>query len=248
MNVKKWVIIGFGAAVIGIFLFLIQDRFINSTWNSWNLPLSGRIIYIDPGHGGADGGADNGDAVEKEIALSISNKLRDYLQEQGALVLMTRESDTDLADEDTRGLSRRKVQDLHKRAELINESEAEFFVSIHLNSIPSSRWHGAQTFYSSRFVENKIAAEFIQEELVDKLENTDRAAKSIDHVYLLKSAKKPGALVEVGFLSNPTERDLLVDEDYQEKIAAAIYEGILRYFTNEKAEKLEESEENLNND
>ncbi|MCU9615181.1 N-acetylmuramoyl-L-alanine amidase CwlD [Caldibacillus lycopersici] len=249
MNRKKWITLGMGIIGIALLIYVIQDRFISMTWNAWNLPLSGRIIYIDPGHGGPDGGADNGDAVEKDIALEISKKLRDYLQEQGALVLMTRSKDTDLADEDTRGLSRRKVEDLHRRVDLINESEADLFISIHLNSIPSSRWHGAQTFYGTRYVESKIAAELIQEELVDKLENTDRVAKSINNVYLMKSTKKPGVLVEVGFLSNPTERDLLMQEGYQDKIAASIYEGVSRYFTNEldEKQKLEEQEDDDEN-
>lgn len=232
---NRWLFFG-TMIVMGIILFAIQNQYVSlAPTGSWNLPLSGRIIYIDPGHGGPDGGAEHGEAVEKDIALSIAVKLRDYLQQQGALVLMTREDDTDLADHDTKGLSRRKTEDLRRRVSLINESEAELFISIHLNSIPSSRWHGAQTFYSTRYIENKVIAEFIQEELRDNLENTTRVAKPIDHVYLIKTAKKPGALVEVGFLSNPGERDLLTQEDYQEKIAASIYEGIMRYFTEDKA-------------
>ena len=234
---------GAGIAILftGFFIYLIQERLQGqNAWNAWNLPLTGSIIYIDPGHGGADGGAESGDAVEKDIALSISKKLRDYLQQQGALVLMTRETDKDLADEDIRGLSRRKTQDLHRRAEMINKSKADFFISIHLNSIPSSRWRGAQTFYSERYIENKIVAEMIQEELVDNLENTNRKAKPINHVYLLKTVKKPGVLVEVGFLSNPEERDLLMDDKYQEKVAVSIYEGVMRFYTNEREQKVKE--------
>lgn len=209
----------------------------------WNLPLTGRIIYIDPGHGGVDGGAEREDAVEKDIALSIAKKLRDYLQEQGAFVFMTREKDVDLADEDTKGFSRRKVQDLHRRVKLINESEAEFFVSIHLNAIPSSKWYGAQTFYSTNYIESKIAAELIQEELIRHLNNTKREAKVINHIYILKKTKKPGVLVEAGFLSNPQEREQLLKEDYQDKIAAAIYQGIVRYFTEERNQIIEQNEE-----
>lgn len=242
--IKRWLLISVTVAVIGIFAFIIQDKLKEQgTWNSWSLPLSGRIIYIDPGHGGVDGGAKHGDAVEKVIALSIAKKLRDYLEQQGALVLMTRTADIDLAKEGTKGLSRRKAEDLHKRAKLINDSEADFFVSIHLNSIPSPRWHGAQSFYHEKYIENKIAAEFIQEELVENLENTNRKAKSISHIYLLKQVKKPGALVEVGFLSNPNERELLMQDDYQEKVAISIYKGIMRYFTNEKDERLKENKE-----
>ncbi|MFS0646238.1 N-acetylmuramoyl-L-alanine amidase CwlD [Siminovitchia sp. 179-K 8D1 HS] len=217
-------------------LFLIlQYQFLpKDSFDTWNLPLTGKIIYLDPGHGGPDGGAENGNAVEKDIALEVALKLRDYLQAQGALVLMTREEDKDLADPDIRGLSRRKTADLKKRLKLINESDADLFISIHLNAIPSSRWRGAQTFYSPHLVENKRAAKFIQEELIASLENTDREAKVIQSVYIIKNANKPGALVEIGFLSNPTERELLMQDDYQEKVSIAIYRGIMRYFTNEK--------------
>jgi N-acetylmuramoyl-L-alanine amidase len=215
-------------------LFLQFQIFSDRSWKAWSLPLSGKIIMIDPGHGGPDGGAVGGDILEKEIALNVSLKLRDYLQQQGAFVKMIREEDRDLADEKTRGYSRRKVEDLQRRVTLINDSEADLFISIHLNAIPSPRWRGAQTFYYGSFAENERVAKFIQAELRRNLENTNRAAKAIQTVYLLKHAKKPGALVEIGFLSNEEERKLLASESYQEQIAASIYKGILRYFTNEQ--------------
>jgi N-acetylmuramoyl-L-alanine amidase len=232
MNKKvKWFLFGVG---ILLFMYLLKYQFLNSqSFESWNLPLSGKIIYLDPGHGGPDGGAGDEEVVEKDIALSVALKLRDYLQEQGALVLLTRETDTDLADEETRGYSRRKVEDLQKRLQLINESDASLYLSIHLNAIPSSRWSGAQTFYYPRYKENRRIATFIQEELRVSLENTDRLAKVINNVYLIKNAKKPGALVEIGFLSNPEEKRNLMNDRYQDKVAEAIYRGVLRYFTNE---------------
>ncbi len=230
---KKLKITGLLLGAVVIFIF-IQYRFMDKdVWDPWNLPLSGKFIIIDPGHGGADGGAQSGDVQEKTIALEISNKLRDYLQQQGALVQMLREEDTDLAQDGTKGLSRRKTEDLKKRVQIVNESEADLFISIHLNAIPSPRWRGAQTFYFSTFQENEDVAKFIQDELRNNLGNTTRQAKAINNVYLLKSAKKPGALVEVGFLSNPEEKALLVQDKYQDKVAASIYTGINRYFSNE---------------
>lgn len=232
-----------GAFIVGftLLIFILQYDFKNDdSLKPWNLPLSGQVILLDPGHGGADGGAGPKDALEKDIALNISFKLRDYLQQQGALVIMTREEDKDLADEDTKGLSRRKTEDLKRRLQMINESEANFYVSIHLNAISSSRWSGAQTFYASQIKENERAAKFIQDELRINLENTTRKAKPINRVYILKYAEKPGVLVEVGFLSNPEERENLKTEDYQEKVAASIYKGILRYYSKEK--ELKESE------
>ncbi|MDZ5474226.1 N-acetylmuramoyl-L-alanine amidase CwlD [Bacillus sp. 31A1R] len=223
----------FTVGLIILFLILQYDFIEDNSWKSWNLPLSGEVILLDPGHGGPDGGAGDNTALEKDIALNISFKLRDYLQEQGALVIMTREEDKDLAPEGMRGYSKRKVEDLKKRLEMINTSGANFFVSVHLNAIPSTKWSGAQTFYTSQFKENGKAAKFIQEELRSNLENTDRRAKTINNVYILKYAKKPGVLVEVGFLSNPAEKQKLKQEEYQEKVAASIYKGIMRYYTNE---------------
>jgi N-acetylmuramoyl-L-alanine amidase len=240
LSKKRIKVIGFSVGLLILFLILQYDFLKEDTWGSWNLPLSGKIILLDPGHGGPDGGAGNEQALEKDIALDITLKVREYLQEQGALVIMTRETDTDLADSGTRGYSRRKVEDLKKRLKMINDKDNDFFVSIHLNAIPSSRWSGAQTFYAPHFKENAKAAKFIQEELRVNLENTTRKAKPINQVYILKNAKKPGVLVEVGFLSNPSEREQLKKDSYQEKVAVSIYQGILRYFTNEKELKEEE--------
>ncbi|MGE8207783.1 N-acetylmuramoyl-L-alanine amidase CwlD [Heyndrickxia sp. NPDC080065] len=227
-------IISFIVGALLLFLLFQFQFFQKDTWDSWNLPLTGKVIILDPGHGGPDGGAGDSDALEKDISLKISHKIKDYLQEQGALVIMTREDDSDLADPDTKGISRRKVEDLKNRLKLINESNADLYLSIHLNSIPSPRWSGAQTFYSPHFIENKRLAKFIQSELIRNLENTDREAKILKNIYIVKNANKPGALVEVGFLSNPTERQNLKSDKYQEKVSASIYNGIMRYFTNEK--------------
>lgn len=232
---RKLKIGAFALGLIVLFLILQYDFTEDDSWESWNLPLTGKMILLDAGHGGPDGGAGDKGALEKEIALDVTLKVRDYLQQQGALVLMTREDDRDLAPDGTRGYSRRKVEDLKKRLEMINKSGAEFFVSIHLNAIPSPRWSGAQTFYASRLDENARAAKFIQDELRRNLENTTRKAKVLnEEVYILKHAKIPGSLVEIGFLSNPQERANLKKEEYQEKVAASIYTGILRYFSKEK--------------
>lgn len=231
---KKLLVVLYVIGLLSLFIILQYDFEEDDAWNMQNLPLSGKIIVLDPGHGGPDPGAVKGEAIEKDISLSVSIKLRDYLQQQGALVLMTRETDIDLADEDLKGYSRRKVQDLKRRVALINDSEADFFTSIHLNAIPSSKWKGAQTFYSGHFKESKRGAKFIQEELRRNLENTNREAKTSDSIYLLKKSEIPGVLVEIGFLSNPTERELLRQEAYQEQVAASIYQGIMRYYTNER--------------
>ncbi|MEI3607920.1 N-acetylmuramoyl-L-alanine amidase CwlD [Pseudogracilibacillus sp. SE30717A] len=206
-------------------------------WRTVPLPLAGKIIVIDPGHGGPDGGAVGKDNTnEKEIALNVAKQTRDYLQQAGALVYLTREEDKDLAGEDFKG--RRKSEDIRNRLKFIHEQEPDFFITIHLNSLPSGRWSGAQTFYYPSFPENKHLATMIQEEIIRNLENTNRLPLSINHVYLLKHAEVPGALVEIGFLSNDEELELLKDKKYQDQMSASIYKGIIRYVT----EEIEENE------
>ncbi|RFU61446.1 N-acetylmuramoyl-L-alanine amidase CwlD [Peribacillus glennii] len=225
---------GFAIGFIVLFLIVTVKFVDDDSWKSWNLPLSGKIIILDAGHGGPDGGAIVQSVLEKEIALKVTVKIRDFLQEQGALVIMTREDDGDLADENTKGIRNRKREDLRNRVKMINESEADLFLSIHLNAIPSGRWKGAQTFYTRRYEENEQVAKFIQAEIRRNLENTNREARPIQNVYLMRNAQKPGALVEIGFLSNPEDRANLLKESYQEKIAASVYKGVLRYLTEKK--------------
>lgn len=203
----------------------------NVSWDSVSHPMQGASIAIDAGHGGVDGGAvaENG-TLEKNIALAISIRLRQLLEQSGAIVVMTREGDHDLANLETRSIRRRKAEDLIKRAEVVNRSGADFMVSIHLNSIPSDKWRGAQTFYQEKKPNNAILAKSIQDELKNQLENTNREAKRISDVFLLRAVNVPASLIEVGFLSNSEERKQLESSEYQQKIAESIYRGLIRYW------------------
>ncbi|MCP1312324.1 N-acetylmuramoyl-L-alanine amidase CwlD [Paenibacillus tyrfis] len=225
------------ALLVALMLFMFTYELPSTkTWTYWTMPLSGKIIALDAGHGGADGGARSKDGLEeKDVNLAIALHLRDYLQQSGALVVMTREDDRDLASPETKGYSKRKTEDLLKRAEFVTKQKSNLFVSIHLNSIPSPRWSGAQTFFYPNHADNSTLATLIQEEMKRNLKNTDRVAKQADkEIYLLKAMTIPSALVEVGFLSNPGEAQLLRDPAYQKKIATSIYQGILRYYSGEK--------------
>ncbi|KIL39737.1 N-acetylmuramoyl-L-alanine amidase [Gordoniibacillus kamchatkensis] len=210
------------------------------TWTQWTMPLSGKTIALDAGHGGPDGGSSSKDGViEKDINLAVAFYVRDYLQQAGALVVMTREEDRDLANPDTKGLSRRKTEDLTRRSDLIAKQKADLLLSVHMNAIPSSKWRGAQTFFYGNHPDNAKLAALIQDEIKKNLQNTDRVAKLLDaNNYLLRTAKMPAALIEVGFLSNPDEARLLASPAYQKKVAAAIYQGVLRYYSGEKVGSL----------
>src|SRR5699024_5491968 len=217
-----------------VYLLMLPVEKTEMAWDSWNLPLSGKTIVIDPGHGGPDGGAVGADGTEeKDIALNVSFFVREYLEQGGATVYLTREIDTDLAAEHTKGLSNRKTEDIKNRLAFIEEKDPALFLTIHLNAIPSPKWRGAQTFYYPRFDESKHLAKMIQDEIIRNLENTTREALPIQGIYLLKHAEVPSTIVELGFLSNPAERDLLKQEEYQRKMAASIYQRILRYETEE---------------
>ncbi|PWU67421.1 MULTISPECIES: N-acetylmuramoyl-L-alanine amidase CwlD [Gracilibacillus] len=227
--------------LIGLFVLIIliqypmQDSM--DSWESWSLPLAGKTIVLDPGHGGADGGAEGSDETqEKEITLKVSNLLKDYLQQAGASVYLTREGDYDLADEGTKGLSRRKAEDIQRRVQFISDKNADFFLSIHLNALGDRQWKGAQTFYYPGKDQNEKLAKAIQAEIIRNLENTNRVALPIHQIFVLKYAKAPGALVEIGFLSNEEELGLLKSDDYQRKMAASIYKGILNYITGKEEE------------
>ncbi|WP_127497525.1 N-acetylmuramoyl-L-alanine amidase CwlD [Paenibacillus glycanilyticus] len=229
---------GMAALVLTWILLTQGSEPVSRTWSYWTLPLSGKTIAIDAGHGGVDGGAVSKEGVvEKDLNLAIALYLRDYLQQAGAIVLLTREGDYDLAGQDTKGYSKRKTEDLLQRVANIKESKPSLVVSVHMNSIPSAKWSGAQTFFNpANHPDNQVLATFIQNEIRRNLENTSRVAvMDKNNVYLLKALDDiPTALVEVGFLSNPGEAARLADSNYQRQVAASIYQGILRYSSGEK--------------
>src|SRR5690625_1411618 len=127
---RKFIFWGVGILLLAFLIqFPIQSS--ETTWRTWSLPLSGKTIVIDPGHGGPDGGAVGKDKThEKDISLMVAKRLQTYLQQSGALVYLTREKDTDLAAKDTNGLSRRKAEDIRNRLAFIDEKNADFFVTI----------------------------------------------------------------------------------------------------------------------
>ncbi|PKM83557.1 MAG: N-acetylmuramoyl-L-alanine amidase CwlD [Firmicutes bacterium HGW-Firmicutes-13] len=189
------------------------------------MPLGGRVIALDPGHGGYDPGVFNS-VDEKEVNLEISLILRDFLQQGGAVVVMTREKDMDFL-EVSKGPKKRL--DMKTRVKIIEDSGADIVISIHCNAMSSSRWSGAQTFYQFKDEESKVLAQIVQDELKRVLKNTDRGIKQGDY-YVLANSTMPGIIVEAGFLSNPRETELLKTREYQGKLAWAIYGGIIKYF------------------
>ena len=188
--------------------------------------LLGKIIYIDPGHGGMDPGAVYKEIKESDINLSISKILKEKLEKYGAIVYLTRQDNYDLSENSAKN---KKRNDLTARARIINESNCDMYISIHLNSDPSPSWYGAQTFYTTQNKENKKIAELIQKKLQENL-NTKRKSKNLKNTYLYEKITRPGILIEVGFISNHNERSLLIKKEYQNTLAITITEGVIEYF------------------
>lgn len=190
------------------------------------LPLKGKTIYLDAGHGGADPGALYQGIEEKHINLKITLKLKKSMEEKGARIYLTRDADYDLSKPNA---YQRKRSDLGERARLINVSDCDLYLSVHLNASVHTNWHGGQMFYDDVNEENEKLATILQEQFQNDL-NSTRKQKRITDLYMYRKAKKPGVLAEVGFLSNPNERYLLQQDSYQQKIVDTLIRGVLRYF------------------
>lgn len=164
---------------------------------------------------------------EKEINLKISKKLQKLLEKEGYQVIMTRSEDGGLYDADSRN---KKVQDMQKRCELIREKKPLLTVSIHQNSYPDEAVCGPQVFYFTHSAEGGKLAKCIQDAMNSQLDvSRPRVEKANSTYYLLKRSEGILNIVECGFLSNTKEAGLLETDEYQDKVAEAVRDGILTY-------------------
>ncbi|MDV4149213.1 N-acetylmuramoyl-L-alanine amidase CwlD [Clostridium sp. AL.422] len=191
-----------------------------------------KIILIDPGHGGFDGGAKSKNGViEKDINLKISVKLKEVLESKGYKVYLTRENDEALGNSGST-IKEKKREDLKKRRDMKKELNCDIFVSIHQNMFPQEKCYGAQVWHSSNDVSKKLA-DNIQESIKETLkDNNKRVSKPAGDSYLILRDDYKGAsvLVECGFLSNMQEEKELQTEEHQNQLAEGISLGIERYF------------------
>ena len=184
-------------------------------------------VVIDAGHGGKDPGKVSVDgSLEKDINLQIALKLQKFLELQDVNVILTRDSDMGLYDENA---SNKKVQDMKNRVALIEESRPDLVISIHQNSYHEEYVHGAQVFYYAGSEKSKELAERIQQVMALELDRDNaRQAKANDRYYLLKKTSAPIVIVECGFLSNYEEAQKLSSDLYQEKVAWAIHLAVMQ--------------------
>lgn len=184
-------------------------------------------VVIDAGHGGSDGGTVSGEAVEKDINLSVALKLKAILEDHNIEVILTRNADEDVS--------------LAQRASVANDANADLFISLHCNYYEDdAQIAGLECYYDSpNAAESKAYAESIINAVSLRDDIKARNAKAVSY-YVLRNVNIPAVLVEMGFLSNYTERQNLLSEDYQKNLSEIIAEGIL--------EELADSEEIAQNE
>ena len=182
-----------------------------------------------------NGAESNNGTTEAQTNLKIALKLQNLLEQSGCNVILTRSDENAIYDLDSKTLKQKKVSDIKNRVKIGNESSADIFVSIHLNKIPQSEYWGWQCFYKNNDENSKNLADYIQENLNKAIpKENKRVAMKLDTVYIMKHVEIPISIVECGFLSNPEEEKLLLDDSYQDRLAWGIFNGINEYFLNQK--------------
>lgn len=224
---------------MSVFLLRKENSYVTSGQESANKSTIKKfVVVIDAGHGGFDPGkvGVNGE-LEKNINLSIAQKLKEFLELNDCEVVMTRATDEGLYSASD---SNKKSADMKKRVDIIRETTPDIAISIHQNSFTKESSKGAQVFYHVDSKEGKELAESIQEQLKKTLNDGNRrVAKSNDSYFMLKKSVCPLVIVECGFLSNYTEAKLLMEDAYQEKIAWSIHLGVMNYLNKQTSQSEE---------
>lgn len=226
-------------AIAGVFILIIVVCVFRFSKNQKNviptvaLPVSNKVIVLDAGHGRR-----RPEEVQLLIGLSeaginlnIALKVQNLLEQAGSTVILTRSDDNGIYDLDKKTLREKKVSDIKNRVKIGNESEADIFVSIHMNKIPETQYWGWQTFFKKDDEKSKMLAKCLQSGLNETIQKENkRESLKIENVYIIEHVEIPTAIVECGFLSNEEEKELLKTNEYQDKLAWGIYIGIMDYF------------------
>lgn len=201
-----------------------------------NEAATDKIILVDPGHGGIDGGAvAKSGILEKDINLKIGKKVKGLLEKEGYKVMLSREEDMGLYTDDGT-IRKKKIEDLENRLKLKKETKCDMFISIHLNAFPQTQYYGAQVWYGDN-EESRKFAQILQScfrENIDK--NNKRVQKPAGSSYriLRDNGTTAAVIVECGFLSNSEEEAKLRTEEYQNKIADTIVKSVKLYYAQNK--------------
>lgn len=207
-----------------------NGRSIYNEDDSIQIDFTKKTVVIDSGHGGIDPGKESSNGIlEKNINIAIAYKLKSLLEGAQINVVMTRTDDNGLYTESD---SNKKVADMKKRCDIIDKCKPDVVVSIHQNSFQSTSVSGAQVFYYKHSQQGRKFAHILQDSLKETLDpENERVEKADNTYYMLLHTSAPTVIAECGFLSNPREAQLLNSEEYQQKVAQALYNGIIKYFT-----------------
>jgi len=219
-------------------IFLCTTIIVTLAFGSISTPTSenasfGKLVIIDAGHGEPDGGAVASDGTcEATLNLQVAEKLNNLLSQADIKTIMTRTTEQGIHSLECKTIAQKKNSDMKKRREIQKSMGADIFCSIHMNQFSQSKYYGAQVVYDDSNENAKLLAKCIQTQLKNNLDpdNKRQEAKTDGNIYLLKNAPIPSVIVECGFLSNENELTLLKTDEYQSKIAWAIYKGIEAYY------------------
>jgi len=217
--------------MVSVISFSISTKTKN-TIQTVSLPVSDKTIVLDAGHGLPDEGAESSSGVtEASLNLKITQKVQALLEQSGCNVILTRSDENGIYDLNSNTIREKKVSDIKNRVKIGNQSSADAFISIHLNKIPQSQYYGWQAFFKQNNEKSEQLAKSIQEELNSSIQKENkREALKIAGKYIIEHVEIPITIVECGFLSNPEEEKLLGQDEYQNRLAWGIYNGIMDYF------------------
>lgn len=232
---KKRIYIIFACLILSTIVFQLKAPKNMEVKETVALPVDNKVIILDAGHGRrrSEEQQQRSGISEADINLKIMLKVQSLLEQAGSTVILTRSDENGIYDIDKTTLRQKKISDTQNRVKLGNSSEADVFVSIHLNKIPQQQYWGWQTFYKKNNENSKRLAQSIQQGLNETIQKENkRESLKIENIYIIDHVEIPTAIVECGFLSNPEEKELLQKEEYQDKLAWGIYIGIMDYFYN----------------
>lgn len=230
---KKRISIILMCILLSIFVYSYQKEKINiEVEKVTTTPISGKTIILDAGHGSPDEGAEGKTGVtEAQINLKIVLKVQNLLEQNGCTVILTRSDSNSICNLDAKTLREKKISDIKNRVEIGNNTSADAFISIHLNKLSQKKYFGWQCFYKENNEESKKLSKLLQKNLNQSIKKeNNRVAMKINNIYIVKKIEIPLAIVECGFLSNEEEELELQQEEYQDRLAWGIYNGIMEYF------------------
>lgn len=212
--------------ICGIIIISFRDAVQVST-----TPATNKTVVLDAGHGIPDYGTQSASGTtEQELNLSITLKLQQLLEQSGTKVILTRSDDNGIYEIDKDSIRSKKISDMKNRAYIGNNSNADIYISIHMNYYTDAHYSGWQTFYQSKSKNSKRLATIIQQSLNDNIGQNKRNPMAIKGAYIMDKVLIPAVIVECGFLSNRSDEEKLKTDNYQAKLAWGIYVGLQRYF------------------